>query len=213
LARLFISTAEVSGDVQAARLLSELNRRHPGRYEADALGGEHLRRAGANILEDLSTQSSVGLLEGIPFFFNSLGQVGRFRRLLAAGAYDLVLLVDGQGRNIPLGAHAKKLGLKTVYYFPPPVSTWGAWNIPRMRPHDLLLTPFEADHLLYERGGCASIYTGHPFAALPESWDKAAQRRRLGLRESGPLLAIFPGSRPQEIVNLTRVFVEACRRI
>ncbi|MBN8218645.1 MAG: lipid-A-disaccharide synthase [Spirochaetes bacterium] len=209
--RIFISTAEVSGDVQASRLLAELHRRHPGRYQADALGGEHLRRAGANILEDLSTQSSVGLLEGLPFLLRSVGQLRRFKRILEAGAYDLAIFVDGQGRNLPLGVTARKLGIKTVYYFPPPVSTWGAWNIPRMRPYDLLLCPFEADHLLYTKAGCASVYTGHPFCALPDSWDPRAQRRQLGLPEDGTLLAIFPGSRPQEIIELTQTFLEACR--
>lgn len=209
--RLFIATAEVSGDVHGARLLTELKERLGSRVTCDALGGPYLREAGARIHTDLSTASSVGLLEGLPFLFSSLGLIGKMGRHFREVAYDAVILVDGQGRNLPLMEKARRAGRPTVYYFPPPVSIWGKWNVKRMKVCDLLLTPFPDDHEIYRAGGCATVYTGHPFATLPTAGDGVSAKKAQGLAPESPVLGLFPGSRRQEVAPLCRDFLEAAK--
>lgn len=209
--RLFIATAEVSGDVHGARLLTELKARLGSSVHCDALGGPYLRAAGARIHTDLSTASSVGLLEGLPFLFSSLGLIGKMGRHFREVPYDAVVLVDGQGRNLPLMEKARRAGRPTVYYFPPPVSIWGKWNVKRMKACDLLLTPFPDDHRIYAEAGCASVYTGHPFATLPMPGDGRFAKKALGLAPDSPVLGLFPGSRRQEVAPLCRDFLGAAK--
>src|SRR5258708_2882288 len=108
---------------------------------------------------------------------------------------------------------AQKLGLKTVYYFSPPVSIWGKWNIRRMRPYDLLLCPFQSDVDLYLSGGVKCLWTGHPFSLLEKSPDRKSYRKKLGFDPDRKLVALFPGSRFQEIEKLTFLFLKVAARL
>ena len=212
LYRIFISTAEISGDLHGATLVRNLNRRYPGQFEFSALGGEALRQEGVDILEDLSTQSSIGLQESLRYVFHSFGLVRRIRRHLKTWKPDLTLCIDGQGRNLPLGRMAHRMGLKTAYYFPPLVFIWGRWNLRRMRDFDLILCPFHPNAELIRTVHPRVVYTGHPFSILPESIGKEEARERLGLAQN-PIIGLFPGSRHQEVVALTKIFLLVGKKI
>ncbi len=199
--------------MQAASLVSYWQKQYPNDYEFHALGGPALRACGVKIIKDLSTQSSIGFIESLPHLFEGLFLLKEIKALFKREKYDLVLLVDGQGRNIPLGKLAKNCGLKTVYYFPPPVSIWGKWNIKAMRIHDLLLCPFEKDADLYKADGQKVVFSGHPFSTYELNSDKNLTKSELGLNPSEPVLAVFPGSRTQELKNLLPIFLEVIEEL
>lgn len=208
---VFISTAEVSGDVHGAALIRHLHELHPGRFSFEAIGGPEIASTGTPLYRDLSTQSSIGIIEGLRFLFSSLGLFKDLRRHFREKKIDLVILIDGQGRNIPIGKEAQKAGLKTIYYFPPPVSIWGKWNVKKMLPYDLLLCPFENDAEIYRKAGGRTLWTGHPFSLLEKNHDRTAYKKKLGLDPSKKTVALFPGSRFQEIETLTGVFMKTAR--
>jgi len=211
LFRVFISTAEVSGDVHGAALIRHLNELHPGRFSFEAIGGPEIAATGTPIYRDLSTQSSIGIIEGLRFLFSSLGLFKDLRRHFRENKIDLVILIDGQGRNIPIGKEAQKAGLKTIYYFPPPVSIWGKWNVKKMLSYDLLLCPFQNDAEIYNKAGGRTLWTGHPFSLLERNPDRAAYKKKIGLNLQKKTVALFPGSRFQEIETLTGIFMKTAR--
>jgi lipid-A-disaccharide synthase len=211
LYHIFISTAEISGDHYGAGIIKNLSERFPGTFRFSGLGGREMEAAGARIVRDLSTQSSIGLLEGLPYLSSSFRLAGELRKELEADRPDLFLCIDGQGRNLPLGVLAKKMGIKTAYLFPPLVFIWGAWNIRKLRWFDLLLCPFKPNYELLSAAGLPAVYTGHPFAAFAGPVDPAPFRKKLGCVEEDPLVAVMPGSRPQEIQRNTRTMLSACR--
>jgi lipid-A-disaccharide synthase len=211
--KVFISTAEVSGDLQAAVLVSEWLRRSKVPLHFDALGGPELKKAGAHIFRDLSTRSSIGFIESLPHLFDSFFLLSQIKKWFLTNHYDLVILVDGQGRNIPIGKLAKNCGIKTVYYFPPPVSIWGKWNIKTMRRHDLLLCPFEDDAVLYRQDGQNAIFTGHPFSEYETAFVKTEKKILLDLNPGQQVLSLFPGSRYQELRHLVPLFLGAAKKL
>jgi len=205
--RIFISATEVSADEHGANLVRHLKKYYPRKFTFYAVGGEHLKKAGVRIYKDISTRSTVGFTEGLGQVKSGFTILGELKMYLQQKKIDLLLCIDGQGRNLPLGKAAAAMGLKTVYYFPPPVFIWGSWNIKKLKNYDLLLCPFKANARIYRQAGINTLYTGHPFAFL-RSASRAASKKKLGLKPRPRLVALFPGSRVQEIKKLLPVFLQ-----
>lgn len=210
---VFISTAEISGDIHGSHVVKILNKLHPRQFIFSGLGGEHMRSAGVNILYDISTQSSIGLQEGIRFAFSSFGILKQTKKWIKNNSIDLFLAIDGQGRNLFLGRSIQKLGIKTAYFFPPLAFLWGSWNVPKLLAYDLLICPFTPNAQYLERKGAKVIRTGHPFSTYPKSIDKKKFKKFFGLDPRKKVLALFPGSRYQEVEKLTGVFAKTADKL
>ena len=73
--RIFISTGEVSGDLQGAMLVEALYRQASLaniEMEIFALGGERMQAAGANLIVNTTAIGSIGLLEALPLVIPTL---------------------------------------------------------------------------------------------------------------------------------------------
>jgi lipid-A-disaccharide synthase len=95
-----------------------------------------------------------------------------------------------------------------LYYITPQVWAWGAKRLPELRrivTRAAPILPFE-EKLLRDHGIDAT-FVGHPLLdrAL-ELPDKRSARRQLAIPEGAPLLALFPGSRAQEVQRHLRDF-------
>ncbi|MGH9201854.1 MAG: lipid-A-disaccharide synthase, partial [Vicinamibacterales bacterium] len=72
--------------------------------------------------------------------------------------------------------------------------------------------PFEVE--LYRRAGMDVRFVGHPLVDLVRpTQSREAFRKRLRLNAEAPLLALLPGSRPNELERLAPVMAEAVPRI
>jgi lipid-A-disaccharide synthase len=96
-------------------------------------------------------------------------------------------------------------------------SVW-AWRRERIeqvrRAVDRMLLVFPFEQALYDEAGIPATYVGHPLAAMiPLTPDAPAARARLGIAQEPPLVAVLPGSRPDEIRYLGTVFVAAMARM
>ena len=172
-----------------------------------------MKSLGVQVLKDLSTQSSIGLQEGIRFVTSSARILKDTKRWVQNNAVDLFLAIDGQGRNLPLGASIQKLGIKTAYFFPPLIFLLGGWNVPKLRKYDLLLCPFAANAQVLKSRGCSVVSTGHPFSLYPQTVDKRKAKSKLALDPKGKVLALFPGSRYQEVEKLTGIFLQTAGKL
>ncbi|HEX9755927.1 MAG TPA: lipid-A-disaccharide synthase [Gemmatimonadales bacterium] len=207
-ARVFVSAGEPSGDAHAASVVRALLRRRPDTL-VEAFGGPLLRSAGATVRFPMEPYTVLGL-------FEALGKIPAHLRLLrtlrgdfAAGRYDLVLLVDYPGFNLRLAESAHRAGLPTLYYVAPQLWAWRPGRARRLaRAVDCLavVLPFEAD--FFRRHGVPCEFVGHPLAE--RDWpSRDMARRELGLPAEERIVAMFPGSRQQEIERLWPDFRDA----
>ncbi|HEX2080824.1 MAG TPA: lipid-A-disaccharide synthase [Longimicrobium sp.] len=207
---IFISAGEESGDLHGAALARALRERFP-RARLIGLGGGRMQREGVKLLAGLNELAVMGFAEVIrhlPFFVRLRNQVFD---MLASERVDLVIPIDYPGFNLRLARHAKAAGIPVLYYIAPQV--W-AWHKSRVR--DLsrdadevaVVLPFEEEFL--RRGGVNARFVGHPLLdrAAPDL-PRDAWARANGLDPDRPILALFPGSRVQEVRRHLELFSAA----
>ena len=231
-AHILISCFDVSADHHAVELIEFARQTYPGRFVFSVIGGQELEKISKNssfndivFLETstTATKSTVGFLETARYILPTFTLFHRIVKYVKScqeigtkspfGKIHLHLSIDGQGRNLPLADKMKKLGLKIAYFFPPPVSVWGKWNIKRLQRYDLVLNPFFQDHTIFQKNNVTSVYTGHPFATrekvIRTETPQEKWKQRIGYEKNDKILSVFPGSRPQEIKNLTNLFLKS----
>ncbi len=198
--RLFLSAGEASGDRHAAGLLRALRRRL-GPVEVRGLGGDALAAEGADLLarvEDLSVLGFGEVLRRLPYFRNLLE---RTVREIEAWRPDVVIPVDYPGFNLRLARRAREAGRLVAYYIAPQVWAWRRERRPGIaRAVDRLLVVFPFEEPLFCEAGIDAVFVGHPLLdETPPLPDPASVRERLAAPAEGPLLALLPGSRAQEV--------------
>jgi lipid-A-disaccharide synthase len=214
--RIFVVAGEVSGDHQAARLIGALRCARP-ELEIRGAGGGRMAAAGAQVLVDSTAWGLIGYAEAyvrLPIF--ALRYL-RLVRLIERERPDLLLLVDFPGMNRELVRRFTGR-LPIVYYVPP--QTYGrrgrsAARMARAAVRLLAVLPFEAD--AYRRAGADVVHVGHPAvdaAARPGARgpEPGAPSPAAG-SGAGPLVALLPGSRVQEIRTLLPPMLEAAREL
>lgn len=163
-------------------------------------------------LDDLAVMGFVEVLGRLPFFLRLRRQVFEALRVQRV---DLVIPVDYPGFNLRLARHARRSGIPVLYYIAPQVWAWHASrarDLARDTDRVAVILPFEEEFL--RASGAAAEFVGHPlldFENAPadrESWFLTE-----GLNPASPLLALFPGSRAQEIERHLQIFVRAAMLI
>ena len=172
-----------------------------------------MREAGVEMIEE--HEGVVGFVEVLRHIPSHLRLLRTLKDRLASGRVGLVICIDYPGFNMRVAATAEAAGVPVLYYITPQV--W-AWRAGRMRTMARIITkaavilPFEEQML---RGaGVDATFVGHPLLDRAQAMpDKAEARRRIGLPEQGELLALFPGSRAQEIRRHLSDFVAVAREL
>jgi lipid-A-disaccharide synthase len=113
---------------------------------------------------------------------------------------DAVVLIDYPGFNWWIAWRAKAHGIPVFYYVPPQLWAWASHRVKKMRryvDHILCSLPFEP--AWYAERGCRATFVGHPF--FDEVRRQPLDEEFLAEQSAkhGPLVAILPGSRTQEV--------------
>ena len=212
--RIFISTGEPSGDLHAANLVRALRKRLP-EAEFVGFGGPHLARAGARMLYplvDLAVMWVGRVLLNLHKFFGLLAKADRDFR---DHRPDAVVLIDYPGFHWHVARKAKARGIPVFYYVPPQIWAWAGWRVEKVRKsvdHVLCSLPFEPAWYR-DRGVPGAVHVGHPY------FDELAERQLDAdfladeLAKGGPLVAILPGSRTQEVTRNLPVMLRAASEV
>jgi lipid-A-disaccharide synthase len=214
LPRLLISCGEPSGDAYGGALIRDLRRLRPD-LVASGLGGDQVEAAGGQLVAHLRDVAVVGLLEVV----RHLGDLRAiFARILAEADRhrpDVAVLVDYPDFNLRLARELKRRGIPVVYYVSPQVWAWRRGRIRTIRDtvaRMLVLFPFE--EAIYRSAGVPVTFVGHPLLdQVKPVADREAFLRSVGLDPGRPVLAVLPGSRPQEVAHNRPPLVQALRRI
>lgn len=212
--RILISAGEPSGDLHGAGVARALRRRWPD-ARLYGFGGSLMRGAGVELLahvDDLAVMGFAEVARHLPFFLRLLRDV---RRRLTDEPPDLVIPIDYPGFNLRLARMAKERGIPVLYYIAPQVWAWHSSRVRELaRNTDRLavILPFEAQ--LFEQAGARTAFVGHPLLDLrSEPPGRAQFCSQLGLDAARPILALFPGSRAQEVRRHLALFEAAAERI
>lgn len=214
-APLFLILAgEESGDRHGAGVTRALKRRYP---DAGFLGtgGARMRSEGVRLLACVEELALMGFVEVLSRLPRLLRLERRIRRLLDAGTVDLVLLIDYPGFNLRVARAARKREIPVLYFIPPQVWAWKRGRTRRLArdvDHVAVVLPFEEKLLSGE--GVKATFVGHPLLEEePTHGDRGEFCGSLGIDPERPILALFPGSRDQELDRHLELFREAGRRL
>jgi len=200
---IFFSVGEPSGDLHAAKLVTELRRRVPG-LECSGFGGPLMEAAGCGLLFRLTDLAVMGILPVIPLIFKFIRLARGAQKYLKMYRPDAVVLVDFPGFNWWIARGAKKLGIPVFYYLPPQLWAWAPWRVRRMQKFvDQVLSclPFETEW--FRRRGVEAEFVGHPFfdeVAERQLNQEFLQAQAVAGREFRTV-AVLPGSRNHEIAQ------------
>jgi len=220
--RIFISTGEVSGDLQGALLIAALQRQVLAaglELEIVALGGEKMAAAGAHLLGNTSSIGSMGLFESLPYVLPTIQVQRQAIAYLKENPPDLVLLIDYMTPNLGIGTYMRKHmpQVPVVYYIAPQEWVWSVSlrNTSRIVSFtDKLLAIFSEEARYYQENGAKVSWVGHPLVDRMQSApSREAARAKLGIAPEQIAIALLPASRRQELKYLLPVIFQAAQNI
>lgn len=218
MVRIFISTGEVSGDLQGALLIEALKRQAVStglELEIVALGGDRMADAGATLLGNTISIGSIGPLESLPFVLPTLKIQRRAKQYLQQHPPDLVVLIDYPGPNLTIGSYIRRQmpQVPVVYYIAPQMWVW--WSDRRdiariVDITDKLLAVFPEEARYFRDQGAKVSWVGHPLVDRMQN-APSREKARAGLRISPEQLSVvlLPASRRQELKYLLPVMFQA----
>jgi len=212
--KILFVVGEASGDLHAAGVAASLQRVRP-ELLLEAVGGSRLAEQGVELIyrdPNLGVMGFVEIVKHVPRHFLLLR---RLEQMMQRGELALLILIDYPGFNMKVAAAAKKHGVPVLYYVTPQVWAWGAGRLPKMAKlitKAAVILPFEEPLL---RGyGIDATFVGHPMLDRAVNMPtKQEARETIGLTQNAPVLALFPGSRQQEIERHIDDFVATAREL
>ncbi|AFY55125.1 lipid-A-disaccharide synthase [Rivularia sp. PCC 7116] len=220
--RIFISTGEVSGDLQGSLLVTALKNQATAiglELEIVALGGDKMAAAGATLIANTTSIGSVGILEAVPFILPTLKIQRKAIAFLEENPPDLVVFIDYMGGNLPMGKYIRRNmpDVPTVYYIAPQVwvTSIGEKDTEQLiKISDKILAIFPEEARYFQNKGADATWVGHPLVDRMQSFpNREAARAELGIADDVTCIALLPASRSQEIKHLIPVMFEAAREI
>lgn len=220
--RIFISTGEVSGDLQGSLLIAALKRQAAAanlELEIVALGGEKMLEAGATLLGNTSSIGSMGILESLPYILPTIKVQRQAIAYLKQNPPDLVVLIDYMGPNIGIGTYMQQHlpGVPIVYYIAPQEWVWAVnvRNTARIVSFtDKLLAIFPEEARYFRGKGAKVSWVGHPLVdRMQDAPSRQEARAKLGIAPEQTAIALLPASRRQELKYLLPVIFQAAQII
>jgi lipid-A-disaccharide synthase len=120
-----------------------------------------------------------------------------------------LVLIDYPGFNLRIAEFAHDSGFKVCYYISPKLWAWNkrrALKIKRFVNQMYAILPFEKQ--FYHQYGYDVHYVGNPLVHVINSFKPENHFRKNLQIDDRPVIAILPGSRPQEIIQMLEIMLE-----
>jgi lipid-A-disaccharide synthase len=219
---IFISTGDVSGDLQGALLvtaLKQLAEKSGIELTIVALGGSKMAAAGAVILADTASISAIGIIEAVAYLRPSLQARDIAKKYLKTTPPDLVILLDYVDPNISIGKYVKGLfpDLPIFYYIAPQDWVWPRANKRAsviVNFTDEIFSVFPAEARYFAEQGAKVTFVGHPLIdRIATFLSRETARNKLGIADDEIAVALIPASRKQELKYILPAIFEAAQQI
>ncbi|MGC1240046.1 MAG: lipid-A-disaccharide synthase [Chryseosolibacter sp.] len=211
--RYYIIAGERSGDLHGSNLVKAI-RKHDPDAVFRGLGGDYLRQAGVALFVHYAEFAVMGFVEVLLNIIKISGYLRKCGNDIVAFQADVLILIDYAGFNRQMARIAKRKNIKVFYYISPKVWAWNqnrAYQLKANVDRMFVILPFEKD--FYKKFNWEVDYVGNPVldAVKAHRGDEDFMSRRK-LESSIPLIALLPGSRKQEVLNIIPVMREIVSR-
>jgi lipid-A-disaccharide synthase len=205
--KFYIIAGEASGDLHGGNLIKELIKQQPN-MEIRCWGGDHMQTAGATLVKHFKDLAFMGFAEVLFNLRTILRNIAFCKSDIAAFEPDALVLIDYPGFNMRIATWAKNRGIPVFYYIPPQIWAWKQNRVHKIK-RDVekvfCVLPFERD--FYQKFQCPMSFVGHPLLdAVQVKGDRAEFIHKHQLND-GPLIALLPGSRTQEIQKMLPIML------
>ncbi len=208
--RVLLSCGEASGDLYAAALVRALRVREPN-LQVSGFGGPRLRAEGASLVGTYEGLTVTGLTEALFVLRQSLAMLKRIEAAARDQRPDVFVAIDFPDFNLRLLPRIRRLGIPIVYYISPQLWAWRPKRIATIQRYvDKMLVIFPFEREIYERAEVPVEFVGHPLIELVHA-DRSRDEflRGVGLDPARPVVALLPGSRPNEIRHVLPTIIDA----
>ena len=213
-ARIMIVAGEPSGDLHGAGVVRELKRRNPA-CDVFGIGGDLMISAGLDAVFHIRELSVMGFWEVVRHLPTLKAVERTLAALLRGRRPDIVILIDYPGFNLRFARRVKAENIPVAYYISPQIWAWRPGRIKKMKGIvDTMLVVFPFETALYEKAGIPVRFVGHPLLeVLTDPPGRGEFLARHGFSGDHPVVALFPGSRRQEIERIFPAMLGAARLI
>ena len=211
---LFVLAGEVSGDMHAAGVIAELLKARPD-IKVFGIGGQKLRKLGANLLYDTAQMSIMGIVDVLKHAAFLRRVIRDLKEAVHREKPFAAFLVDYPGMNLMMARFFHQLGIPVIYYISPQVWAWKEGRVKAIRAHvDRLLVIFDFEVEFFRRHGIKAEFVGHP--VIEELAEVTLPSRELFFKKHAlsseiRLVGLLPGSRKQEITHIFPEMLKAAR--
>ena len=191
---IFIVSGEKSGDIHGSHIIENLLKINSS-LKISCWGGDHMKNAGGNIIENYSSYSIMGFIEvlyKLPIIFRKLKKC---KQDILELNPRLILLIDFPGFNLKVAKFAKENGFKVHYYIPPKVWAWNSRRISILKKYvDKIysILPFEKKYFL--KHSLNIEYVGNPLIKKIKDFLK-----KKSYSSATKVVSLLPGSRISEL--------------
>lgn len=220
--KIYIIAGEASGDLHGSNLLKEFIQQNnecnsPLNLQFRYWGGDKMEEAiGQKPIKHFKELAFMGFVEVLANIRTILGNIAFCKKDIEAFQPDALLLIDYPGFNLRIAEWAKLKGIKIYYYISPTVWAWKesrVYKIKKVVDHMFVILPFEKP--FYDKFNYHVDYVGHPLLDAIDQYRFIQKDRVQFIHENklnqGPIIAILPGSRKQEIRKKLPVMLEAVK--
>jgi len=196
--KIFILTAEPSGDKLASKVIYKLKTSNPN-IQYLSVGGEHLKALGIKSIYDLREVTYLGFTKVLLNIFKIKKKINDTVGKIIEFNPDILFSVDSPDFTLRVSEQVKKLNpkIKTIHFVSPKVYVWRSNRVKhfkRFLDHILLLFPFEKKY--FDKENIQSTFVGHP---LLEEKITSDINRPESIKIDKKIFSIYPGSRLSEI--------------
>ncbi|MFZ4125378.1 MAG: lipid-A-disaccharide synthase [Rickettsiales bacterium] len=214
---IYIIAGEASGDQLGAWLMQSILAKQPS-VRITGIGGHAMEVAGLRSLFSISEIALMGFVEILPHIFNLKRRIRQTIEDIEQKKPDIVITIDSPGFCFRVVESLKKRGIHTprfIHYVAPTVWAYKPERAKHIAPffnHLMVLYPFEPPY--FEKEGLPTTFVGHPYAWYWKmKGDAAAFKQRHHINENATVLAMFAGSRKNELKRHLPIYKEAIAQL
>jgi lipid-A-disaccharide synthase len=212
--KIFFIAGESSGDLHGAHLINSLRSLSPD-LEISGLGGAQMKKAGAEIYEDLTDVAVIGFIEVFKNYKRFKNAYNLALHKIDQTKPDLVVLIDYPGFNLKIATEIKKRNIPIIYYISPQVWAWGKNRVQHIkRTIDAIIVLFNFEKELYEKSGMNVFFSGHPLVDIAKPNDyKNTIIQKHNFDASKKIISLLPGSRINEVTRILPIMLDSTKII
>jgi len=210
--KYYLIAGERSGDLHGSNLIKELKKKDPS-GEFRGFGGDYMKEAGAEIVTHYKEMAVMGLVEVLKNIFKIKRYLSQCYKDIEAYQPDALILIDFAGFNLRIATKVLHLNIKKFYYISPKIWAWNqkrAYKIKKTIDKIFVILPFEEK--FYSRFDVDAKYVGNPVLDAINTFQPASgflsKHKIIG---TDGIIALLPGSRKQELIQLLPIMVEVAR--